>query len=137
VSKGAKILTGGKRHELGRSFFEPTVLSDVSADMMPFKCEIFGPLAPVCRFSTEEEAIAMANDTIHGLAAYFYSQGRARCWRVAEALQAGIVCENTVAFSSARAPFGGYKESGIGRDGGHEGLEEWQDVKYRCLGGIE
>lgn len=137
VSKGAKILTGGKRHELGRSFFEPTVLSNVSADMMPFKCEIFGPLAPVCRFSTEEEAIAMANNTIHGLAAYFYSQGRARCWRVAEALQAGIVCENTVLFSSARAPFGGYKESGIGRDGGHEGLEEWQDVKYRCIGGIE
>lgn len=137
VSKGARIMTGGKRHKLGLSFFEPTVLADVTADMLPCQCEIFGPLAPVTRFKTEEEAIATANNTIHGLAAYFYSNGRARCWRVAEALQAGIVCENTIAFSSARAPFGGYKQSGMGRDGGHEGLLEWQEVKYRCIGAIK
>ena len=98
VSKGARILTGGKRHALGHGFFEPTVLADVTPDMMPFQCEIFGPLAPVCKFSTDEEAIDLANKTIHGLAAYFYSKGRERCWRVAEALQAGVVCENTVAF---------------------------------------
>jgi succinate-semialdehyde dehydrogenase/glutarate-semialdehyde dehydrogenase len=136
VSKGAKLLTGGKRHELGLSFFEPTVLSDVTPDMLPCKCEIFGPLAPISRFKNEEEAISLANDTIHGLASYFYSGGRERCWRVSEALQAGIVCENTIAFSSARAPFGGYKQSGMGRDGGVEGLMEWQEVKYRCIGGI-
>lgn len=137
VSKGARILTGGKRHELGLSFFEPTVLADVTPEMLPCQCEIFGPLAPISRFKTEEEAITLANDTIHGLAAYFYSEGRERCWRVSEALQAGIVCENTVAFSSARAPFGGYKQSGMGRDGGYEGLLEWQEVKYRCIGGIK
>jgi len=137
LNKGAKLVTGGKRHDLGLSFFEPTVLTDVTPEMMPFKYEIFGPVAAICRFKTEEEVITLANDTIHGLAAYFYSNGRARCWRVAEALQAGIVCENTVAFSSARAPFGGFKQSGIGRDGGHEGLEEWQEIKYRCIGGIK
>jgi len=137
TGKGARILTGGKRHSLGHSFFEPTVLADVTPDMMPFQCEIFGPLAPVCKFSTEQEAIELANRTIHGLAAYFYSRGRERCWRVAEEIQAGIVCENTVAFSSARAPFGGYKQSGMGRDGGHEGLSEWQETKYRCMGGIK
>jgi succinate-semialdehyde dehydrogenase/glutarate-semialdehyde dehydrogenase len=136
LSKGADLLTGGKRHDLGLSFFEPTVLSEVTADMLPCKCEIFGPLAPISRFKTEEEAINLSNDTIHGLAAYFYSRGRERCWRVSEALQAGIVCENTVAFSSARAPFGGYKQSGMGRDGGYEGLLEWQEVKYRCIGGV-
>lgn len=137
TSKGAQVVTGGKRHALGRRFFEPTVLANVTPDMMPFQCEIFGPVAPICSFKTEEEAIAHANNTVHGLAAYFYSNGRERCWRVAEALQAGIVCENTVAFSSARAPFGGYKESGIGRDGGQEGLEEWQEIKYRCIGGVK
>jgi succinate-semialdehyde dehydrogenase/glutarate-semialdehyde dehydrogenase len=94
-------------------------------------------VAPIIRFSTEEEGIRLANDTEYGLAAYFFSQGRARCWRVAEALEAGIVCENTVAFSSARAPFGGFKESGVGREGGHHGLEDWQEIKYRCIGGIE
>jgi succinate-semialdehyde dehydrogenase/glutarate-semialdehyde dehydrogenase len=137
LEKGARLLTGGKRSPLGKSFFEPTVLADVSPDMMPFQCEIFGPLAPVCKFSTEEEVIELANRTIHGLAAYFFSGGRERCWRVAEALQAGVVCENTVAFSSARAPFGGYKQSGMGRDGGHEGLTEWLETKYRCIGGIK
>jgi len=137
LDKGARLLTGGKRHALGRSFFEPTVVADVTPDMMPFQCEIFGPLAPICKFTTEEEAIELANRTIHGLAAYFYSKGRERCWRVAEALQAGVVCENTVAFSSARAPFGGYKQSGMGRDGGHEGLSEWLETKYRCIGSIK
>jgi succinate-semialdehyde dehydrogenase/glutarate-semialdehyde dehydrogenase len=136
VGKGARLLTGGKRHELGLSFFEPTVLSEVTPEMLPCQCEIFGPLAPISRFHTEEEAITLANNTIHGLAAYFYTKGRERCWRVAESLQAGIVCENTVSFSSARAPFGGYKQSGMGRDGGYEGLLEWQEVKYRCIGGI-
>jgi succinate-semialdehyde dehydrogenase/glutarate-semialdehyde dehydrogenase len=137
LGKGARLLTGGKRHALGQSFFEPTVLADVTPDMMPFQCEIFGPLAPICKFTTEEEAIELANRTIHGLAAYFYSGGRERCWRVAEALQAGVVCENTVAFSTARAPFGGYKQSGMGRDGGHEGLSEWLESKYRCIGSIK
>jgi succinate-semialdehyde dehydrogenase/glutarate-semialdehyde dehydrogenase len=136
LSKGAKLLTGGKRHALGGTFFEPTVLGEVTSEMLIFRDETFGPVAPIIRFSTEEEGIRLANDTEYGLAAYFYSQGAARCWRVAEALEAGIVCENTVAFSSARAPFGGFKESGVGREGGHQGLDEWQEIKYRCIGGL-
>jgi len=134
--KGAHIVTGGRRHPLGGTFFEPTVLTGVTPGMLPFECEIFGPVAAVCRFDTEDKAIEIANNTPYGLAAYFYSEGRSRCWRVAEALEAGVICENTVAFSSPRAPFGGYKESGIGRDGGQEGLEEWQEIKYRCMGGL-
>jgi succinate-semialdehyde dehydrogenase/glutarate-semialdehyde dehydrogenase len=137
LANGATLLTGGKRHDLGGSFFEPTVLGNVTPAMLIFRDETFGPVAPIIRFSTEEEGIRLANDTEYGLAAYFFSQGRARCWRVAEALEAGIVCENTVAFSSARAPFGGFKESGVGREGGHHGLEDWQEIKYRCIGGIE
>jgi succinate-semialdehyde dehydrogenase/glutarate-semialdehyde dehydrogenase len=137
LANGATILTGGKRHPLGGSFFEPTVLGNVTPAMLIFRDETFGPVAPIFRFSTEEEGIRLANDTEYGLAAYFFSQDRARCWRVAEALEAGIVCENTVAFSSARAPFGGFKESGIGREGGHQGLDEWQEIKYRCIGGID
>ena len=136
LSKGAKLLTGGKRHALGGTFFEPTVLGEVTSEMLIFRDETFGPVAPIIRFSTEEEGIHLANDTEYGLASYFFSQGTARCWRVAEALEAGIVCENTVAFSSARAPFGGFKESGIGREGGHQGLDEWQEIKYRCIGGL-
>jgi succinate-semialdehyde dehydrogenase/glutarate-semialdehyde dehydrogenase len=137
TSKGATVLTGGQRHALGGTFFEPTVLGGVTREMLIFEEETFGPVAPVIRFSSEHEGIHLANDTSYGLAAYFYSRDAARCWRVAEALEAGIVCENTVAFSSARAPFGGFKESGVGREGGHQGLEEWQEIKYRCIGGLE
>jgi succinate-semialdehyde dehydrogenase/glutarate-semialdehyde dehydrogenase len=136
VSMGARLLTGGKRHALGGSFFEPTVLGEVTPEMLIFRDETFGPVAPFIRFGSEEEGIRLANDTNYGLAAYFYAGGAARCWRVAEALEAGIVCENTVAFSSARAPFGGFKESGVGREGGHQGLDEWQEIKYRCMGGL-
>jgi succinate-semialdehyde dehydrogenase/glutarate-semialdehyde dehydrogenase len=136
VSNGASVLAGGRRHALGGTFFEPTVLGEVTSKMLIFRDETFGPVAPIIRFSTEDEGIRLANDTEYGLAAYFYSRGAARCWRVAEALEAGIVCENTIAFSSARAPFGGFKESGIGREGGHQGLDEWQEIKYRCIGGL-
>jgi succinate-semialdehyde dehydrogenase/glutarate-semialdehyde dehydrogenase len=137
TSRGATVLTGGRRHALGGTFFEPTVLGDVTPEMLIFEEETFGPVAPIIRFSSEEDGIHLANDTSYGLAAYFYSRDAARCWRVAEALEAGIVCENTVAFSSARAPFGGFKESGVGREGGHQGLDEWQAIKYRCIGGLE
>jgi succinate-semialdehyde dehydrogenase/glutarate-semialdehyde dehydrogenase len=137
TSRGATVLTGGRRHALGGTFFEPTVLGDVTPEMLIFEEETFGPVAPIIRFSSEEDGIHLANDTSYGLAAYFYSRDAARCWRVAEALEAGIVCENTVAFSSARAPFGGFKESGVGREGGHQGLDEWQEIKYRCIGGLE
>lgn len=136
VLKGGIILTGGQRHKLGFSFFEPTVIINATIDMMPCQCEIFGPLALISKFKTESEVISLANNSIHGLAAYFYSNDRERCWRVSEALEAGIIGENTVSFSSPRAPFGGYKQSGIGRDGGVEGLHEWQEIKYRCIGGI-
>ena len=104
--------------------------------MQIFREETFGPVAPLIRFETEEQGVRLANDTRFGLASYFYSRDAARCWRVAEALQAGVVCENTTAFSSPRAPFGGYKESGNGREGGREGLAEWQETKYRCIGGL-
>lgn len=136
LSKGGKLVAGGKPHALGHSFFEPTLIVDATDDMLPCQCEIFGPLAMVSKFKTEAEAIERANNTIHGLAAYFYSGNRERCWRVSEALESGIVCENTVAFSSARTPFGGFKQSGVGRDGGAEGLHEWQEIKYRCIGGL-
>ncbi|MEL6660138.1 MAG: NAD-dependent succinate-semialdehyde dehydrogenase [Bacteroidota bacterium] len=137
LAKGGKLITGGAKDDQGDCFFQPTIITDATHDMLPCQCEIFGPLAMVSRFSTEEEVLAKANDTIHGLAAYFYSNDRTRCWRMAEGLDAGIIGENTVAFSSARTPFGGFKQSGIGRDGGIEGLREWQEVKYRCIGGLD
>ena len=136
VAKGAKVATGGSRHALGGTFFEPTVLTEVTTDMKVTKEETFGPLAPVFRFKTEEEAIRMANDTEFGLAGYFYSRDIGRCWRVAEALEYGLVGVNEGVISTEIAPFGGMKESGIGREGSKYGLDEFVEVKYICMGGV-
>jgi succinate-semialdehyde dehydrogenase / glutarate-semialdehyde dehydrogenase len=137
LAKGARILTGGKRHELGGSFFQPTVLADVKQDMLVAREETFGPVAPLFKFKTEQEAIEMANDTEFGLAAYFYSQDISRVWRVAEGIESGIIGINTGLISTTVAPFGGVKESGIGREGSKYGLEEFLEVKYLCMGGIK
>ncbi|HZI81419.1 MAG TPA: NADP-dependent succinate-semialdehyde dehydrogenase [Vicinamibacterales bacterium] len=136
TSKGAKIVAGGKRHAKGGRFFEPTVLVDVTASMMVAKEETFGPVAPLFRFSTEDEAIAQANNTEFGLAAYFYGRDVARVFRVAEALESGMVGINTGLISTEVAPFGGVKESGLGREGSKYGIEEYLEIKYLCLGGI-
>ncbi|TGU70851.1 NADP-dependent succinate-semialdehyde dehydrogenase [Geomonas terrae] len=136
LAKGARVVTGGKRHALGGSFFEPTVLADVSPDMLVAREETFGPVAPLFRFKTEEEAIRVANDTEFGLAAYLYSRDIARVWRVAEAVEYGIVGINTGLISTAVAPFGGVKESGVGREGSKYGIEDFLEVKYLCIGGI-
>ena len=136
LAKGARIVTGGKRHPLGGSFFEPTVLADVTPEMHVAREETFGPVAPLFRFHTEEEAIQLANDTEFGLCAYFYSRDIARVWRVAEAIEAGIVGINTGLISTVVAPFGGIKESGIGREGSKYGTEEFLEIKYLCIGGI-
>ena len=137
VAKGARVIAGGKRHELGGTFFEPTVLADVDTQMKVAREETFGPVAPLFRFSTEDEAIRLANDTEFGLAAYFYSRDIGRIWRVAEALEYGIVGINEGIISTEVAPFGGMKESGIGREGAHHGLDEFLEVKYMCMGGID
>jgi succinate-semialdehyde dehydrogenase/glutarate-semialdehyde dehydrogenase len=137
VKKGAKVVVGGKRHALGGSFFEPTVLANVTTDMAVTREETFGPVAPLFRFKTEAEAIRMANDTEFGLAAYFYSRDIGRVWRVAEALEYGIVGINEGIISTEIAPFGGVKESGIGREGSKYGIEEFLEVKYLCMGGID
>jgi len=136
VSKGARVLVGGKRHSRGGRFFEPTILTGVTPAMAVAKEETFGPVAPLFRFSTEAEAIALANDTEFGLAAYFYGRDIARVWRVAEALEYGIVGINTGIISTEVAPFGGVKESGIGREGSKYGLDEFLEIKYLCMGGI-
>jgi succinate-semialdehyde dehydrogenase/glutarate-semialdehyde dehydrogenase len=136
TAKGAKVMTGGKRHARGGRFFEPTILTDVTTAMAVSREETFGPVAPLFRFETEADAIAIANDTEFGLAAYFYGRDVARIWRVAEALEYGIVGINTGLISTEVAPFGGVKESGIGREGSKYGLEEFLEVKYLCLGGI-
>lgn len=136
-AKGASVLTGGKRHELGHSFYEATVLTNVTDEMACTRDEIFGPVAPISRFKTEEEAIARANNTPYGLAAYFYTQDAGRIWRVAEALEYGMVGINTGMISTAVAPFGGVKQSGLGREGSKYGIEEYLEVKFMCLGGIE
>ena len=136
MSKGAKVLIGGKRHALGGRFFEPTILTDVTPAMAVAREETFGPVAPLFRFTTEAEAIALANDTEFGLAAYFYGRDVGRVWRVAEALEYGIVGINTGIISTEVAPFGGVKESGLGREGSKYGLEEFLEIKYLCLGGI-
>src|SRR5713101_8115952 len=137
VKKGAKIVVGGKRHALGGSFFQPTVLANVTTDMVVTREETFGPVAPLFRFKTDAEAIKMANDTEFGLAAYFYSRDIGRVWRVAEALEYGIVGINEGIISTEIAPFGGVKESGIGREGSKYGIEEFLEVKYLCLGGVD
>ncbi len=137
TAKGAKILTGGKRHALGGLFFEPTVVSGATADMLFAKEETFGPLAPIFAFDTEEEVLALANDTEFGLAAYFYSRDVGRVMRVAERLESGMVGVNTGLISTAEAPFGGVKQSGLGREGSKYGLDEFQEIKYICLGGLD
>ncbi len=137
LSKGARVMTGGSRHELGGTYFQPTVLADVNPQMMVARDETFGPLAPLFRFDTEEEAIQQANDTEFGLASYFYSRDIGRIWRVSEGLEYGIVGVNTGIISTEVAPFGGVKESGIGREGSHMGIEEYLEAKYVCLAGID
>ena len=135
-SKGAKILLGGKRHALGGRFFEPTILTEVSTQMTLAREETFGPVAPLFRFKTEAAAVALANDTEFGLAAYFYGRDIARVWRVAEALEYGVVGINTGLISTEVAPFGGVKESGLGREGSKYGIDEFLEIKYMCFGGI-
>ncbi len=136
LSKGARLMVGGKRHELGHSFFQPTVLADVTTNMQVATEETFGPLAPLFRFKTEDEVIAMANDTEFGLAAYFYSRDIGRVWRVAEALESGMVGVNTGLISNEIAPFGGVKQSGLGREGSKYGMDDYLVIKYICMGGI-
>jgi succinate-semialdehyde dehydrogenase / glutarate-semialdehyde dehydrogenase len=133
VSKGGKVLTGGKAHALGGSFFEPTIITGVTQEMVVAKEETFGPLAPLFRFETEEEAIALANDTIFGLAAYFYARDVGRVTRVQEGLEYGIVGVNTGIISTEVAPFGGVKQSGLGREGSRHGIEDYLEMKYVCL----
>jgi succinate-semialdehyde dehydrogenase/glutarate-semialdehyde dehydrogenase len=136
VAKGAAILTGGQRHILGGSFFQPTVLSNVTSAMAVAREETFGPLAPLFRFSSEQEAVQIANDTEFGLAAYFYSRDIGRVWRVGEALEYGMVGINTGLISTEVAPFGGVKESGFGREGSKYGTEDFLEIKYLCMGGV-
>ncbi|RQH05392.1 NADP-dependent succinate-semialdehyde dehydrogenase [Paraburkholderia dinghuensis] len=136
LAKGAQVITGGKRHALGHGFFEPTILTGVTPAMKVARDETFGPLAPLFRFSTDEEVIRMANDTEFGLAAYFYSRDIGRVWRVAEALEYGMVGINTGLISNEVAPFGGVKQSGLGREGSHYGVDDYVVVKYMCMGGL-
>ncbi|TPQ32697.1 NAD-dependent succinate-semialdehyde dehydrogenase, partial [Cupriavidus pinatubonensis] len=136
VSLGAQVFTGGKAHALGGRFFKPTILTDVSPKAKLMNEETFGPVAPLIRFKDEEEGVAMANDTPFGLAAYFYTTNYARSWRVAEALECGIVGLNEGLISTEVAPFGGVKESGVGREGSKYGIEDYIEVKYICAGGL-
>jgi len=136
VAKGAKITQGGKRHALGGSFFEPTILTGVTPDMLVAREETFGPVAPLFKFETEAQAIAMANDTEFGLAAYIYTRDLARSWRVSEAVEYGIVGLNTGIISTEVAPFGGVKESGVGREGSKYGILDYTELKYICVGGV-
>ncbi len=136
LAKGGKLVTGGKQHSLGGLFFEPTVVTDVTAEMQVAREETFGPLAPVFKFSTEEEAIQLANDTEFGLAAYFYTKDVGRAWRVGEGLEYGMVALNSGLLSNEAAPFGGVKQSGLGREGSFYGLDDYMEVKYFLMGGI-
>jgi len=133
LDKGARVLCGGARHERGGNFYQPTVLADVTPAMRVAREETFGPVAPLFRFTTEAEAIAMANDTEFGLAAYFYSRDVARCWRVGEALEYGMIGVNTGLISNEVAPFGGIKQSGLGREGSKYGIEDYLEIKYLCF----
>jgi succinate-semialdehyde dehydrogenase/glutarate-semialdehyde dehydrogenase len=137
LAKGAKAALGGVASDLGRSFYEPTILVDVDASMRCFREEIFGPVAPLFRFSDEQEAIRLANDTEFGLASYFYARDIGRIWRVSEGLDYGIVGINEGIISTEVAPFGGVKESGIGREGSKYGIDDYVEIKYLCLGGID
>ncbi|HKP26392.1 MAG TPA: NADP-dependent succinate-semialdehyde dehydrogenase [Dongiaceae bacterium] len=134
LKKGAKVVAGGKRSSLGHSFFEPTILVNVTTDMKVTREETFGPVAPLFRFKTEEEAVKLANDTEFGLASYFYARDLGRVWRVAEQIESGIVGINTGIISTEVAPFGGVKESGLGREGSKYGIEDFLEVKYMCMG---
>ena len=136
LAKGAKIVTGGHRHAKGGHFFEPTVLTGITTDMLVAHEETFGPVAPLFRFDTEEEAVAMANDTEFGLASYFYTRDLGRVWRVSEALEYGMVGINSGIISNEIAPFGGVKESGMGREGSSHGINEYLEIKYLCMAGI-
>jgi succinate-semialdehyde dehydrogenase/glutarate-semialdehyde dehydrogenase len=136
VKKGARIIAGGKRHALGGTFFEPTILADVTPAMAVAREETFGPVAPLFRFKTDAEAIQMSNDTEFGLASYFFSRDIGRIWRVAEQLEYGMVGINTGLISTEVAPFGGVKESGLGREGSKYGIDDYLVIKYMCLGGI-
>jgi succinate-semialdehyde dehydrogenase/glutarate-semialdehyde dehydrogenase len=134
VAKGAKVVVGGTR--IGERFYTPTVLADVTSEMLCAKEETFGPVAPVFRFETEAEAIALANATEFGLASYFYSRDIGRIFRVAEALEYGMVGINTGLISTAEVPFGGVKQSGLGREGSHHGIDDYVEIKYLCLGDL-
>jgi succinate-semialdehyde dehydrogenase/glutarate-semialdehyde dehydrogenase len=136
LSLGASVVTGGKRHSLGGNFYEPTVLANVPHDALIFSEETFGPVAPLFRFKTEEEAIRLANDTQFGLAAYFYARDVGRIFRVGEALEYGIIGINEGIISTEVAPFGGVKSSGLGREGSKDGIEDYLEIKYLALGGI-
>ena len=137
TSKGAKVALGGQRSDLGGTFFEPTVLTGVTSDMMVSNDETFGPLAPLFKFATEEEVINMANNTEFGLAGYFYSENMSRIWRVAEAIETGIVGINTGLISTEVAPFGGVKQSGLGREGSKYGADDFLELKYMCFGEVK
>ncbi|HEX8978617.1 MAG TPA: NAD-dependent succinate-semialdehyde dehydrogenase [Parasulfuritortus sp.] len=136
VAKGARLVAGGRRHALGGTFYEPTVLADVSPEAMVFREETFGPVAPLFRFRTDDEVIELANRTEYGLASYFYSRDIGRIWRVAEALEYGMVGVNTGIISNEVAPFGGVKQSGLGREGSHHGIDEYLEIKYVALAGL-
>ena len=133
LSKGAEVYLGGKPHDLGGQFYEPTILTGVTQDMKVSQEETFGPMAPLFKFENEDEVITMANDTIFGLAAYFYAKDLSRVYKVAEALEYGIVGINTGIISTEVAPFGGVKQSGLGREGSHHGIEEYMELKYMCM----
>ncbi|MFT6527108.1 MAG: succinate-semialdehyde dehydrogenase/glutarate-semialdehyde dehydrogenase [Celeribacter sp.] len=136
VSKGAAISAGGKPHSLGGTFFEPTVLTGVTSDMAVAREETFGPVAPLFKFETDAEVVRLANDTEFGLASYFYTRDLARAWKIGEELEYGMVGINTGLISTAEAPFGGIKQSGVGREGSHYGLDDFTEIKYMCFGGI-
>jgi succinate-semialdehyde dehydrogenase/glutarate-semialdehyde dehydrogenase len=136
TEKGARILLGGKRHDMGGNFFEPTILTDATTEMLLANEEIFGPVAALFRFETDDEAVRLANATEFGLASYFYTRDLARAWRVGEALEYGIVGLNTGLISTAIAPFGGVKESGLGREGSKYGIDAYLEIKYLCMGAV-
>ncbi|MGF2530570.1 aldehyde dehydrogenase family protein, partial [Ralstonia pseudosolanacearum] len=139
VAQGARVLVGGKPHALsaqGGAFFEPTVIVDARPGMLVAHEETFGPLAALIPFDTEDEAVAAANDTEFGLAAYFYTRDLGRAWRVSEALESGMVGVNTGLISTAEAPFGGVKQSGLGREGSKYGIDEYLEIKYVCMAGL-
>lgn len=136
IARGGKLMTGGKRHDLGENFFEPTVIANATADMQCFREETFGPLAPVFKFKTEEDAVRMANDTEYGLAAFLFSTGNSRIWRVSEALEYGMVGVNSVSIVAPQAPFGGWKHSGMGVEGSKYGIEDYLELKLVSLGGL-